>query len=62
MELNAEAVREAREQGERIVYGDATRKEVLHHVRLEHARILVLAISDPDRNAPYSLARAANES
>jgi CPA2 family monovalent cation:H+ antiporter-2 len=47
MELNAEAVREARAQGERIVYGDATRKEVLHHIRLEHARILVLAISDP---------------
>jgi CPA2 family monovalent cation:H+ antiporter-2 len=47
MELNAETVREARDQGERIVYGDATRKEVLHHIRLEHARILVLAISDP---------------
>jgi CPA2 family monovalent cation:H+ antiporter-2 len=47
MELNAEAVREAHAQGERIVYGDATRKEVLHHIRLEHARILVLAISDP---------------
>jgi CPA2 family monovalent cation:H+ antiporter-2 len=47
MELNAEAVREARAQGERIVYGDATRKEVLHHIRLEQARILVLAISDP---------------
>lgn len=47
MELNAEAVREARDQGERIVYGDATRKEVLSHIHLEHARILVLAISDP---------------
>lgn len=47
MELNAEAVREATAQGERIIYGDATRKEVLHHIRLEHARILVLAISDP---------------
>jgi CPA2 family monovalent cation:H+ antiporter-2 len=47
MELNAEAVREARDEGEQIVYGDATRKEVLHHIRLEHARILVLAISDP---------------
>src|SRR5687768_16221009 len=47
MELNAEAVREARDAGELIVYGDATRKEVLHHIRLEHARILVLAISDP---------------
>jgi K+:H+ antiporter len=47
MELNAEAVRAAHAQGERIIYGDATRKEVLHHIRLEHARILVLAISDP---------------
>src|SRR5688572_28876638 len=47
MELNAEAVREARAQGERIIYGDATRKEVLHHIRLDYARILVLAISDP---------------
>jgi CPA2 family monovalent cation:H+ antiporter-2 len=47
MELNAEAVREANDQGERIVYGDATRKDVLHHIRLEHARIMVLAISDP---------------
>ncbi len=47
MELNAEAVREARAEGERIVYGDATRGEVLHHVRLEHARVLVVAISDP---------------
>lgn len=47
MELNAEAVREAHEQGEPIVYGDATRKEVLTHIQIQHARILVLAISDP---------------
>jgi monovalent cation:H+ antiporter-2, CPA2 family len=47
MELNAEAVRDARAEGERIVYGDATRKEVLHHIGIERARILVLAISDP---------------
>ncbi|MBA3443135.1 MAG: cation:proton antiporter [Pyrinomonadaceae bacterium] len=47
LELNAETVREANTQGERIIYGDATRKEVLHHAGLEHARILVLAISDP---------------
>jgi CPA2 family monovalent cation:H+ antiporter-2 len=61
MELNAEAVREAREQGEPIVYGDATRKEVLHHIRLEHARILVLAISDPMASRhTVSLAREMN--
>ena len=47
LELNAEVVREAAGQGERIIYGDATRKEVIHHAGLEHARILVLAISDP---------------
>jgi len=59
--LNAEAVREARDQGERIIYGDATRKEVLHHIRLEHARILVLAISDPIASRhTVSLAREIN--
>jgi CPA2 family monovalent cation:H+ antiporter-2 len=47
LELNAEAVRDAGTQGERIIYGDATRREVLHHVHVEHARILVIAISDP---------------
>jgi CPA2 family monovalent cation:H+ antiporter-2 len=46
LELNAEVVREAGLQGERIIYGDATRKEVIHHAGLERARILVLAISD----------------
>jgi monovalent cation:H+ antiporter-2, CPA2 family len=47
LELNAEAVRNAQAEGENVVYGDATRREVLHHVGIEHARILVLAISDP---------------
>ena len=48
-------------RGERIIYGDATRKEVLHHVGLERARILVLAISDPmaTRHAVW-LARQMN--
>jgi CPA2 family monovalent cation:H+ antiporter-2 len=61
LELNAEAVREARARGERIIYGDATRKEVLHHVRLEQARILVLAISDATATRhTVSLARGMN--
>ncbi|HXG66845.1 MAG TPA: cation:proton antiporter [Blastocatellia bacterium] len=47
LDLNPEAVRAARAQGETIEYGDATRKEVLHKLSLERARILVLAISDP---------------
>lgn len=61
LELNAQVVREASGWGERIVYGDATRKEVLHHVGLEHARILVVAVSDPaaSRHAIW-LARQMN--
>ncbi|HYO64018.1 MAG TPA: cation:proton antiporter [Pyrinomonadaceae bacterium] len=47
LELNAQVVQEASAWGERIVYGDATRKEVLHHVGLERARLLVVAVSDP---------------
>jgi CPA2 family monovalent cation:H+ antiporter-2 len=47
LELNAEAVREAASRGVPIMYGDSTRREVLHRTGLEHARILVIAISDP---------------
>jgi len=47
LELNAGAVREAAAWGERIVYGDATRREVMRHARAEQARVIVLAISDP---------------
>ena len=61
LELNAEAVREARARDERIIYGDATRREVLHHVGLERARVLVLAISDPVATRhTVSLARRMN--
>jgi monovalent cation:H+ antiporter-2, CPA2 family len=48
LDLNAETVRRAAvTEGEPITYGDATRKEVLHRLNLESARIIVLAISDP---------------
>jgi len=61
LELNAEAVREARARDERIIYGDATRREVLHHVGLERARVVVLAISDPVATRhTVSLARQMN--
>ena len=61
LELNAEAVREGSQQGEPIVYGDATRKEVLNHVHLGQARVLVLAISDPAASRhTVSLARQMN--
>jgi CPA2 family monovalent cation:H+ antiporter-2 len=47
LELNAEVVREAKEKGEKINFGDATRREVLHHAHIENANALVLAMSDP---------------
>jgi monovalent cation:H+ antiporter-2, CPA2 family len=47
LELNAEVVRSAREQGVPIEYGDVSRKEVLQHVGVQQASILVVAISDP---------------
>ncbi len=48
LDLNSETVRRAKENGERIDFGDSTRREVLHHVRVEEANALVVAISDSD--------------
>lgn len=47
LELNAEVVRTAKEKGEKINFGDATRREVLMHAGIENASALVFAISDP---------------
>ncbi|HQU84119.1 MAG TPA: cation:proton antiporter [Pyrinomonadaceae bacterium] len=47
LEVNAETVRNAKEKGEKINFGDATRREVLHHAHVEDAHALVLAMSDP---------------
>jgi CPA2 family monovalent cation:H+ antiporter-2 len=47
LELNAETVRAASEQGVAIQYGDAARRQVLQHVGIEKAAIIVFAISDP---------------
>lgn len=47
IELNAQTVRLARSQGTPMFYGDATRPEILHHAGIERARVMVVAISDP---------------
>ncbi len=47
VELNAEAVRRARSAGEPILYGDATRREILHQAGIETANVIVFALSDP---------------
>lgn len=46
-ELGPEAVAEAATSGKRVYYGDCTRPDVLKRLQVEHARVFVVAISDP---------------
>ncbi len=48
VDLNGETVKAARKLGENVIYGDATRKEMLQHLGIETARVLVISISDSD--------------
>jgi CPA2 family monovalent cation:H+ antiporter-2 len=62
LDLNAETVRAAKEKGEKINFGDATRREVLHHAAIENANALVLAMSDAQAaRRTVRQARAMNE-
>jgi CPA2 family monovalent cation:H+ antiporter-2 len=47
IEANADTVRSARARGEAIVWGDATRRALLERVGIRHARLVVVAISEP---------------
>jgi CPA2 family monovalent cation:H+ antiporter-2 len=47
IEANAETVRFARARGEPIVWGDATRRALLERVGIRHARLVIVAISEP---------------
>ena len=47
LELNPDVVRRSKAKGEKINFGDATRREVLVHAGVEQAWALVLAMSDP---------------
>jgi len=47
LDLDGDTVRREAQNGVKIFYGDATNPSVLHHVRIEDARVLVVAISDP---------------
>jgi CPA2 family monovalent cation:H+ antiporter-2 len=61
VDLNDALVREGREAGEPIFYGDANNPEILDRIGVGRARMLVLAISDPmaTRRA-VAVARRAN--
>jgi CPA2 family monovalent cation:H+ antiporter-2 len=47
IENNPDVVRQEKQNGEPIFYGDATQLEVLHHSNFREARVVVIAISDP---------------
>ena len=62
LDVNAEEVRRAKARGEKINFGDATRREVLIHARIDSAWVLVLAMSDPQATRrAVALARRLNE-
>lgn len=46
-ELNPETVKIEKAKGEKIIYGDITKEDILHHIHIETAKIIVFAISDP---------------
>ncbi len=47
LEMNSDTVRQMKEKGEPIYFGDAASYEILHKMRIAKARLLVVAISDP---------------
>jgi K+:H+ antiporter len=47
LDLDGDTVRRESQHGVPIYYGDATNADVLRHVRVEDAKVLVVAISDP---------------
>ncbi|HZO18229.1 MAG TPA: cation:proton antiporter [Gemmatimonadaceae bacterium] len=61
LELNPDAVRAERRRGRSIMYGDATRPEILRLAGIDRARVLVLAISDAGATrSAVDLARRMN--
>jgi CPA2 family monovalent cation:H+ antiporter-2 len=46
LEVNADTIRKARKEGESILYGDITRRDVLVRAGVECAKVIVFAISD----------------
>ncbi len=48
VDLEPDSFHEAKIGGEPIVFGDATNPVILKHVHVQEARVVVIAISDPD--------------
>ena len=47
LDIDADTVQSANRKGIQIQYGDATNSTVLKHARIEDARAIVIAASDP---------------
>ena len=63
LEVNVDTIRKARDEGESIIYGDITRKDVLQRAGVECAKVIVFAISDFDATRiAVRLARQLNPS
>lgn len=63
IDTNPFTVREEKALGELIIFGDASKPELLAHARIEHARIIVIAISDAAASRRIAaLARQMNPS
>lgn len=61
VEMNPDTVRRERKRGEMIVYGDAIQEGILHHVQVQKARVVVVAIPDaPAARGIVGLARRLN--
>jgi len=46
LEMNSQTIEEARKQGEPIIYGDGTSREILRKLNIEKAKVIVICISD----------------
>lgn len=47
IELNPDIVREAIAKGEKVIFGDCVKEEILNQANVQHANLIVFAISDP---------------
>jgi len=61
IEMDAEVVKLARKNNERVVYGDAMNATLLKHANVHQAKVVVIALSDPDATRRVtSLVRLSN--
>ena len=47
LELNPDTVKKEKARNENIFYGDVSKEEVLHHIGVESAKVIVFTLADP---------------